>query len=163
MDKAERAFKWIVGVLNEEVIPFVFGGGIAARSYGATRPLFDIDLDIPEGRFRDLLPRVQKYVELGPQHFQDETFDLKLLTLIYEGQQIDIAGGESVRLFDRDERIWKPDPTDFVNVEAREIYGLIVPVVRKESLVRYKRWIARPTDLQDIAEIEAASETPRTK
>lgn len=80
---------------------------------------------------------------------------------MYEGQQIDIAGGESVRLFDRNERIWKPDPTDFVNVETREIYGLVVPVVLKESLVRYKRWIARPTDLQDIGEIEVASKALR--
>ncbi len=75
MDKAKRAFRWIVGILNEEAIPFVFGGGIAARSYGATRPLFDIDLDVPEGRLPDLLPKVQKYVESGPQRFQDETFD----------------------------------------------------------------------------------------
>lgn len=156
MDKAEKAFRWVVGILNKEGIPFVFGGGIAARSYGAKRPLFDIDLDIPEGRFVDLLPRVREYVVSGPERFQDETFDLELLTLDYEGQPIDVAGGESVRLFDRGERIWKPDPTDFINVEAREIYGLVVPVVLRESLIRYKRWIARPTDLQDIAEIEAA-------
>jgi len=162
MNKAEQAFRWIVGILNEEGIPFVFGGGMAARSYGATRPLFDIDLDIPEGRFVDLLPRVREFTVSGPLRFQDETFDLELLTLEYEGQPIDIAGGESVRLFDRREGIWKLDPTDFINVEAREIYGLVVPVVRRESLIRYKRWIARPTDLQDVAEIEAAQSKCRS-
>lgn len=151
---AERAFGWICSILKDRSIPFVCTGGLAARVYGATRPLFDIDIDIPEDRFAELIPLVQEYRVSGPERLSDEVFDVYLLTLDYEGQLIDITGGESVRLFDRAEQAWKSDPTDFVHVEVAEVFGLSVPVVRKESLIRYKRWIARPTDLQDVAEIE---------
>jgi hypothetical protein len=150
----ERAFGWICSILRDRSIPFVCTGGLAARVYGSTRPLFDIDIDIPEDRFAELIPLVQKYRVSGPERFRDEVFDIYLLTLEYEGQLIDITGGESVRLFDMAEQAWKPDPTDFVNVEVAQVFGLSVPIVRKETLIRYKKWIARSTDLQDVAEIE---------
>lgn len=152
--EAKAAFSWICGILEDEKIPFVCGGGLAARVYGATRPLYDIDIDIPEDRFVDLLPRVRQFVVSGPGRYRDEIFDVYLLTLDYKGHLIDLTGGESVRLFDVQGQQWRPDPTDFKNVEMIQVFGILAPVVRRESLVRYKKWIARPTDLQDVAEIE---------
>jgi hypothetical protein len=154
MDKTEAAFRWIHQQLTERNIPFVVGGGFAVRLFGGSRPIYDIDLDIPEDRFKDLLPAVQPYIVEGPQRFKDELFDVVLLTLDYQGQLIDITGAESIRIFDKKEQRWRDDPTDFQAVETREAYELPVQVQRPDLLVRYKRWIARPTDLQDVEELE---------
>ena len=159
MDKTEAAFRWICKLLSERQIPFVVGGGFAVRLFGGTRPLYDIDLDIPEERFSELLPAVQPYVVSGPSRFKDELFDVFLLTLDYQGQPIDITGAESIRVYDTIAQVWRNDPTDFEAVEMREAYGLTVKVQRPDLLVRYKRWIARETDLQDVDELEGAIST----
>lgn len=160
---SEAAFRWIHHLLTERKIPFVVGGGFAVRLFGGTRPLYDIDLDIPEERFRDLLPAVQPYVVDGPSRLKDELFDVFLLTLDYQGQPIDITGAESIRVYDTTAEVWREDPTDLEAVEMREVYGLAVKVQRPELLLRYKRWIARPTDLQDVEELEKFLATGRTR
>ena len=159
MDKTEAAFRWIWQLLAERKIPFVVGGGFAVRLFGGTRPVYDIDLEIPEERFRELLPAVQPYVVSGPSRFKDELFDVFLLTLDYQGQLIDITAAESIRVYDTNAQVWRDDPTDFEAVEMREAYGLTVKVQRPDLLVRYKRWIARATDLQDVDELERAIST----
>lgn len=59
--KLEHALRWIVDVLRKHDIPFQITGGFAAHIYGATRPIADIDLDIPEGALEKILPEIQKY------------------------------------------------------------------------------------------------------
>lgn len=154
MDKAERAFKWIYDRLSELHIPCMVGGGLAVRLYGGSRPLYDIDLDIPEKRFADLLPSVSKYIVSGPERFRDELFDVFLLTLDYKGQLIDITGAESIRVFDKAAGVWRQDPTNFEAVSIRQVYGVSAKVQRADLLLRYKRWLARPTDLEDIQVLE---------
>ena len=62
MKNTQAAFHWIVNILKTHNIPFHVAGGLAAKSYGAQRELADIDLDIPEDRFEDIIPEVQKYI-----------------------------------------------------------------------------------------------------
>ena len=45
-----QAFRWIVGLLEELAIPFLLVGGLAARAYGASRELADIDFYAPGNR-----------------------------------------------------------------------------------------------------------------
>lgn len=154
MDKVESALRWIHSILHELRIPYVVSGGLAVRLYGGTRPLYDIDLDVPENRMSALLPFVSEYIVSGPSHYIDEHFDLKLLTLDYNGQSIDITAAESVRVYDRSEGRWIQDPTDLAAVELREIYGLTIPVQKRELLIRYKKLVARATDLEDVQQLE---------
>ncbi|OGJ45455.1 hypothetical protein A2272_06895 [Candidatus Peregrinibacteria bacterium RIFOXYA12_FULL_33_12] len=146
----ENAFKWIVGLLRKNNIPFQISGGFAARLYGSTRPLFDIDIDIPDSSFDKLLPFVQNHVVYGPKRSRDECWDLLLMTLKYENQEIDISGSETIQLFNREAKKWEPCYEDLNDIEVKEVYGEKVPVIKKEYLISYKNVIRRPTDLEDI-------------
>ncbi|OGH73741.1 MAG: hypothetical protein A3C90_01675 [Candidatus Magasanikbacteria bacterium RIFCSPHIGHO2_02_FULL_51_14] len=152
MNNTEKAFHWIVEILRKCDVPFQVTGGLAARVYGSERPLADIDIDIPEERFEDILPDVQEHITFGPDRFTDENWDLRLLRLNYEGQQIDICGDNMKIRSARTEK-WEDCRTNFLASENHDVYGTLVPVITKEDLIDYKRVLDRPVDREDVAAI----------
>lgn len=148
------AFKWIVELLHEHSIPFQISGGFAARLYGSTRELADTDIGIPDDRFEELLPEVKKYIIYGPEHYLDDEWDLKLMTLKYENQKIDIAGRDEIKIFDKTNKVWVPAHRDLTVSEGREVYGIMVPVIPKEALIAYKKKIMREVDILDVQALE---------
>lgn len=84
MKNPKKAFRWIINILKKHQVPFQITGGLAAQAYGSKRPLNDIDIDIPEDRFNEIVPNVKDYITYGPAHFIDERWDLFLLTLNYQ-------------------------------------------------------------------------------
>jgi hypothetical protein len=153
----EKAFQWIVELLKKHSIPFQISGGFAARLYGSMRDLADIDIGIPDSRFDDLYPDVKEYIIYGPEHYLDDEWDLKLMTLKYENQEIDIAGRDEIKIFDKSNKVWIPAHRDLTISEDREVYGIMVPVIPKESLIAYKKKIMREVDIADIKALEGIS------
>ena len=145
----EGAFKWIVGLLIQNNIPFQISGGFAAKLYGANRSLFDIDIDIKGKDFDKLLPFVKNHILSGPKKYLDDSFDLQLLTLEYQGQRIDLGASDNSKIFNAISKQWQECETNFDLFEEHEIYGLMVPVITWQELVKYKEIIRRPTDLED--------------
>ena len=47
-EKVFDALKWITPVLEQHNISYRVTGGVAARIHGATRPLWDIDIDMSD-------------------------------------------------------------------------------------------------------------------
>ena len=45
-EKTVDALRWIVGILEKKNILYQISGGFAAKLYGSSRPLNDIDIDI---------------------------------------------------------------------------------------------------------------------
>lgn len=150
----EAAFKWIVALLNKHNIHFQISGGLAARLYGSKRELADIDIVMEEGKFGDLYPDVKEFVTFGPAHYRGDSWDLKLLTLVYEGQEIDIGGAESMQIFDSIQNVWVELPKDITNSKDIEVYGLTVPVISKENLIAYKKKLMREVDIADLKALE---------
>jgi hypothetical protein len=146
----KEAFCWIVGLLNKHQIPFQISGGFAARLYGSQRELADIDIGIQDGRFDDLYPDVKEYVIFGPARYLDNEWDLKLMTLKYEGQEIDIAGEDDIKIFDKENKSWISGGEDISLAQKQKIYGLSVPVIPKKALIAYKRKIMREVDRLDL-------------
>jgi hypothetical protein len=151
----EGAFIWIVGLLHKHAIPFQIAGGFAARLYGSERELADIDIGIPDDRFDDLYPEVKEYITFGPEQYLDDEWDLKLMTLKYEGQEIDIAGQTNIKIFDKDGSGWISASRDLSVSEIKEVYGLNVPVIPKDALIAYKKMLKREVDLLDLNAIES--------
>lgn len=151
----EEAFKWIVGLLNKHSIPFQIAGGFAARLYGSERVLADIDIGISDSRFDELYPDVKEYITFGPAQYLDDEWDLKLMTLKYKGQEIDIAGEDNIKIFDKKTKNWISASRDLSISEPKEVYELTVPVIPKEALIAYKKKLMREVDQTDLKALEA--------
>jgi len=148
---AALALAWIADRLEERGIAWRITGGLAARVYGADRPLADIDIEVPDEAIAALLPAVAPFLVYGPARFQDENWDLLLCTLEYHGQLIDLCGGTTCRIFDAVAGLWRDDPFlpgDFVLLD---VLGRPCPVVRLAALIAYKRCLSRDVDRADIA------------
>lgn len=157
-NKLISALEWIAFILNRENIPFEITGGLAAHIYGAQRPINDIDIDIPEDRFDDLLPRIKGYITFGPGRYIDEKWDCKLLTLEYEGQEIDIGGAYETKLFDDISKSWKSCPADLSKAKIFDFEGLKIPVVDPKDLIDYKRLLIHPKFPYQKKDIEVIEE-----
>lgn len=153
MDKnTEVAFRWIVNILRDNKIPFQISGGFAAKLYGSNRPLYDIDIDLPDKYFQQLESLVKDYVIFGPERYHDKNFDLLLMSLKYQGQEIDISGSETDQLYNVKTNQWEPCGTNIDDFTTFEAFGITVPVIKKENLIAYKQKVGRPTDLEDVEE-----------
>jgi hypothetical protein len=156
MRNTEAAFRWIIQILQNNNIPFQITGGFAARLYGANRELHDIDIDIPEEDFPKIVPLVEEYIIRGPLRYTSDKWDLQLMTLLFEGQEIDLGGAFEGKMFDKDANDWVDITCNFATAKLMDVYGLKVPVVNKEELIAYKRIVARDTDLTDVSQMTAA-------
>lgn len=157
MDKkttnAKKAFRWIINILKKHKIPFQITGGLAAHVYGSNRQLNDIDIEIPENRFNDILSDVKKYINFGPSQYVDERWNVFLLTLNYKDQKIDISSAFKVKICDARTKKWRNMPSNFKKRKYKLIFGENVPVVTKDDLIAYKNILKRKEDKQDIKAI----------
>lgn len=132
------ALEWIVEIFQRHSVPFQISGGCAAKIYGSPRELNDIDIDIPRDCFERILKDVSPYLTYGPAFFENEKWRLYLMTLNYEGQEIDI-GEENACVSSVNGKNWISLNTDFSKVEKRMFLGIEVPVMPREKLLEYKR------------------------
>lgn len=153
MERAEAAFAWIINILQNLNIPYQVTGGLAAIAYGATRPLEDIDIDIPEEKFDLVRSAVKEFVIYGPAQFKDESWDLMLMTLNYHTQLIDLSGAFTTKIYNKHTNAWEHLPANFSTVEIKNIFGIKVPVIAKAELIYYKKTIARSVDLIDLKQL----------
>lgn len=148
----EKAFKWIIGLLQARKIPFVVSGGLAAKGYGAERSLADIDLNIPEERFGEIYYDYIKYAFWGPDTYKDENWDIFLVSLEYEGQEIDLCATR-YKIFDRRLGKWVLKERNLDLFNKVEFYGLHIPVITKSSLFEEKLQLGRKADKEDVLEL----------
>ena len=149
------ALAWIVDLLQRHHVPFQAVGGLAARAYGATRELVDLDFYVRMDQLGPLLGEIAPHLTWGPAHHEDEHWDITFAKLTFAGQQIEI--GDSVAAFIRarssGERVQQTiayeQPIWF------DFHGVAVPVMPKAALVAYKRLLDREADRLDLAEIGA--------
>jgi len=149
-ENVKKAFVWIVSLLRQQKITFRISGGLAANIYGSKRPLADIDIEVYDEDVFKLREAVAKFVIYEPGRYKDNEFDLLLMTLKYKGQEIDICGVESQKLFNKKEKEWEPESSDLRQVTRKKVFGLIVPVIPLKALICYKQKIARDVDIQDV-------------
>ncbi|MES3031689.1 MAG: hypothetical protein V4699_00390 [Patescibacteria group bacterium] len=157
MKNSKKTFGWIIDLLRKKKIPFVVSGGLAAKSYGSPRDLNDIDIDIHDKDLSLISEEVKPYITFGPKIYKDERWDCLLLKLNHEGQDVDISGGDTLKICDARTGEWKNNPTDFVNVEQREIFGVVVSVISSKDLIEYKSMLEGDHQQIDIRAVKEFS------
>lgn len=153
MKNTEAAFNWIIDILERHEIAYRISGGLAARVYGDTRELADIDIEVADADIIKIIDDVKAYIVFGPACYKDENWDLELLTLNYEGQAIDI-GGANAKIFNHKTKQWESYFCDLESFEMREVFGRTVPVEPEDSLIAYKTKLAREVDLEDVRQLK---------
>lgn len=128
--RISRALAWIIERLRQHDVAYQVVGGLAARAYGAHRPLVDIDFYVPFDRATALLEEVRPFITWGPEHHTGDRWDLTYLKIDYRGQWIEYEDSTSVCVF-----------------------GVEVEVMPKDELIRYKRHLGREVDLTDIEQL----------
>jgi predicted nucleotidyltransferase len=156
MKQTEAAFHWVVDTLESLHIPFQVTGGLAARVYGSDRELADIDIDIPEECILTITEYAKPWVVYGPERYVNDTFDMVVMTIEKDGQEIDIAGFGSGKIFQKSTGMWIPDKVHLIHAERMIVFGREVPVIAKHDLIAYKQSIAREVDIEDIRQIGSA-------
>lgn len=152
MKNTEQAFLWITGILERMNIPYKISGGFAARAYGVNRELADIDIEVNDKDIVLISDEVKSYIVYGPDRYKDDNWDLNLMTLQYEGQEIDIAGIEA-KVFNKENERWENAGSDVDNYELIEIYGKKVPIETLDVLIAYKTKLSREVDIEDVRQL----------
>ncbi len=151
--KIKNALVWITNILNGKSIPFQISGGLAAKIYGSSRPLNDIDIDIPEEDFINIYEDIKSYIIYGPGQYKDKKWDCYLMTLNYFGQEIDICGAYNTKITTKDNKRWMKLPTNLGNINYQEYLGVTLPVMPKQALIDYKQQLDGDHQLVDINSI----------
>ncbi len=153
--KTIDALRWIVGIFNKNNIPYRIGGGFAAKMYGSSRPLNDIDFGIPEKCFPIILPEISKYTTYGPIRSNDDgKWDCELICLNYNGQDIDISGTDTMKMSNKERTMWIPRGIFPYDTTDMNIEGIDIKVMNSRELVTYKRELDGEHQLVDIKAIE---------
>ena len=153
MKNTEKAFHRIIGLLEQRGIAYKISGGLAARLHGARRELADIDIEVSDADVGKIAEDVKPFIIFGPARYVDESWDLWLMTLEYEGQEIDIAGTDA-KIFNQKAQCWENCPGDLQTIEIKEAFGRKVPVESLKSLIAYKAILSRDVDLDDIQQLK---------
>ena len=153
-DTQRKVLLFISELLTSNKIEFQATGGLAAIAYGATRPLYDIDIDIYKkdvGEVRSLLKQYILEDWNNELEGDNDNFDLWMMTLEIDGVSIDISqlDGSRVRRLGGE---WTAQP-ETMDVEIRAIEGIELPIQNKQHLIEYKLLIARDSDLEDVSQI----------
>lgn len=135
-------------------IEYQVTGGLAAIAHGATRPLYDIDIDIHEEDVEKVRNLFKEFIvedwnnDLdGP----DDEFDIWMMKLQIGGVPVDISQVEGCRMRSKGGE-WIPQPGE-MRPESGSVEGIAIPVQNKEALIAYKKVLRRNTDLIDIDQI----------
>jgi predicted nucleotidyltransferase len=153
-DAQKNVLRFLVDTFTDHGIEFQITGGLAAITYGAVRPLYDIDIDVYKKdveKIRELLALYIVEDWNNDLEGDEDNFDLWMMSLEIDGVPIDISQLEDSRV----RRVggeWIAQP-EAMNTETRTIDGMSLPVQKKEDLIAYKKLIARDTDLEDIRQI----------
>jgi hypothetical protein len=154
MRDTKSALKWIVTILNKHKINYQISGGLAGKIFGSKRELNDIDIDISEKDFSKILPEISNYIIYGPARYIDDKWNLKLITLNYHGQEIDICGSDNILISNKNRTKWisfVPNLSKALNIDFD---GIWIKVINPKDFIKYKKELDGDHQLEDIQAAE---------
>ena len=140
--------------LENNAIPYVVCGGLAAQAHGSTRDLADIDIYVPDIYLYQIVQMGKKYITYGPTRYVDDNWDLTFVEFEFQNQKVEIASDKECKILDSETGEWHQKIIDFSQYEVCHIYGRPMRVMNKRDLISYKRKLKREVDIEDIRQIQ---------
>ncbi len=128
-------------------------GGLAAKAYGATRRLHDIDIYVPDKHMKMIISETKGFIIWGPKRIKTKNWDLEFIKIRYAGQLIEIGSPEKTRIYDKEKKRWFKERVDFSKSEIREVFGIEIPVMPENQLISRKQRLARDVDKIDLKQM----------
>ncbi len=154
-----QALEWLISLLKRHGVSYQIVGGLAARAYGAQRPLVDIDLYVPMEQLQGAMPQLSPYLIRNPRPTQSAFWRLTYLALDYRGVPIQIADSSAdPHFYNRKDQRWEPQIIDYAASCRATLYGVEVNVMPRDELLRYKALLDREVDRADIQALAPASQ-----
>lgn len=149
------ALRWIVSLFEEHGVPYQLVGGAAARAYGATRPIVDLDFYVPADGLARIRPTLEPFLTRGPLEHKDEDWWLTFARLVYARTPIELGVAEGARFRDHTRGTWEDADIDFEAGVRMKLNGVELDVMPRARLVSYKRKLGREVDRRDLNEMGA--------
>lgn len=153
-EKTLNALRWMLDLFEKHKIQYQVSGGFAAKLYGSDRTLNDIDFDVPDKALGVLLPDIFSYVTYGPSRFNDGKWDCELITLNYQGQEIDITGIDTMRMTNKNRTQWLSSVVKWSDCILVPVCEMKVRVISPKALVAYKKELDGNHQRIDIGAVE---------
>lgn len=153
MQHTNRALHWIVSILNKHNIDYIISGGFSAKLYGSKRELHDIDINIFENKFDELLPEISQYIIYGPSRYQDGKWNMNLITLNYENQEIYIGDLSDAYISNKERTQWIKLTNNLAPLHM-VIDGMTVNIINPNDLISYKEQLDGDHQIEDIEAVK---------
>ena len=150
-----QALRWMVGIFSSVSPPYQLVGGRAARAYGATRPVHDIDVYVPGRHLASVAAAMGDHVAQSPKRHAGPQWRLIYLKARYAGWRIEVADTESTMYYDTQTQTWCPAAIDFGASETHTLFGVDAPVMPQDALATCKRRLDCPVDQTDLRPMQA--------
>ena len=148
-----KAYEWIITILETRQIPYLICGGLAAIAYGSKRPLNDIDIFVPKTNYREIVSQGKHYITFGPERYQDQYWSVDYVQFTVGGQKIEIGNSDGAEIFDSTKNQWVSINIDFESYSIVSVFGKEARIMKKAELIEYKRKLARKVDIVDVDQI----------
>ncbi len=148
-----KALSMLSKTLAGHHIPYVVIGGLAAIEWGARRPLEDIDIQVGKASIQQVRDVFADHITADLRHYKNEHWDIEQQIVIsLGGVSIDICQAERFYVVSKGQKHLVKNTIPLAVTE--HFGGVAVPVMPEPELIRYKRLLARPVDLMDVAALE---------
>ena len=158
-DRASEALAWLVELFRDRGVRYAAAGGLAARAWGARRPLVDLDIYVRGEDLERLEADLAPYVVQPLARLLNDHWDLSLIRLQYAGVPVELSVCEGAKYREASTGEWHTACPQLDDCPERQVFGVPVSVLDLEHLVEYKRRVDRAVDRADVASLEPS--TPR--
>lgn len=148
-----RALERVLAALSDLGVPAQAVGGLACRAWGGGRDLVDLDFYVPERALARVEAAVPDWIRAPAGPVAAEHWELRVLPLEVEQWRVELGGAEGARYRRGPGAPWHDAAVGFERSTPRTAFGVDVPVMPLEELVRYKRVLDREVDQVDLHEL----------
>ena len=155
--KAIRALKYIIPILENYRFKWTITGGFACYVYGVERKITDIDIDIHTSKdspqFKAFVKELKDDITQPLEHFIDKNYDNYNFEITFHGQVIDICPMENLKIFNMKTRKYELFYSRrFPTIENVTFHGINLPLLSKRMIIKNKEMLVwqRESDIRDI-------------